>query len=214
MNIKLDECDHDEESAEQPSFSIETDPTLRFTALYGEVNEQTASELIANLFVLKETGTTEQVVVNPENPQEEAVVQVYDDIDLYLSTYGGQAPEMLAIYDTIRMIREKHTIKITAVGKIMSAGILLVASGTKGFRKAGKHTRFMIHPPSGGSFGTIKELHNDGKEIKWIEKQLIEALEVETSMSRKKISSLLRKKTDTYFDAEQALEWGIIDTIF
>lgn len=209
----IDECEHECEE-EQPSFSLETDPQLRFTALYGEVNEQTACELIANLIVLKETGTSEQVVENPDNPEEKAVVQVHDDIDLYLSTYGGQAPEMMAVYDTIRMLREEHVIKITAVGKIMSAGILLLASGTKGHRKAGKHTRFMIHPPSGSSFGTSSELHNDRKEIRWIEKQLIDALEAETKMTRKKIISLFRRKTDTYFDVEQALEWGIIDSIF
>ena len=66
---------------------------------------------------------------------------------------------------------------------------------------------------SGGQFGSLKELEVDIKEVKWYQARYIACLAEETGMSERKIRSLFRKKTDTFFDAQQAVEWGIADEI-
>ena len=59
----------------------------------------------------------------------------------------------------------------------------------------------------------LKELEVDIREVKWYQNQYVKALAAETNLTEKKIKSIFRRKTDTYFDADQALEWGIIDEI-
>ena len=57
------------------------------------------------------------------------------------------------------------------------------------------------------------ELETDIKEVRWYQKQFIEALASETKLSKREITNIFRRKTDTYFDAQKALEWGIVDEI-
>ena len=71
----------------------------------------------------------------------------------------------------------------------------------------------MLHAISGGHFGSLKELETDIKEVKWYQTQYAKALADETNLTEKKIRAIFRKKTDTYFDAQQAVEWGIADEI-
>ena len=79
-------------------------PKVRMLALYGEVDEESASELVQSLLILKDMGSREELE-DPESEDSE-VTTVYDPIDLIISTHGGLASEMYAIYDTIRMVRK------------------------------------------------------------------------------------------------------------
>jgi ATP-dependent protease ClpP protease subunit len=103
-----------------------------------------------------------------------------------------------------------HTI---GLGKVMSAGILILANGTGGKRKVGKNTRLMLHSISGGDFGSIRQLENNIKEVKWYQDNYIKALVECSNMSSRQLKAIFRKKSDTYFDAEQAIKWGIADEI-
>lgn len=183
-------------------------PSVRSISAYGEINEEQGKIITTSLNCLKELGRKEE-------PNEKMGVSdiSYEPIDLLLSTEGGNVQDMFAIYDCMRDIRKECDINTFGVGKVMSAGILLLAGGSPGKRRVGKHCRLMMHSVQGGHFGSIKELETDIREVRWYQEQFIKALVEETKLSYKELKSIFRKKTDTYFDAEQAVKWGIADEI-
>ena len=95
----------------------------------------------------------------------------------------------------------------------MSAGVLLLAAGTKGKRKIGKYCRVMIHSVIGGSHGSLPNLANEMEAIQQIQKDYIDALVSETTMTSEKMKDLLERKVNVYLSAEEAVELGIADII-
>ena len=106
------------------------------------------------------------------------------------------------------------SISTYGLGKVMSAGVLLLASGTKGKRYVGKHCRIMIHSVIGGSSGPMHQLENEFAEVKKIQDGYIQALVNESSMTEKQLRKLLKRKTNIYLSAEEAVELGIADEVF
>jgi ATP-dependent Clp protease protease subunit len=180
------------------------------TGLYGEVSEDNCRTLVTALYYFRDA-TASEVELN--ELKEEAERKAPEPIECLVSTEGGSVQDMFAVYDCVREIRNTCEIQTFGIGKVMSAGVLLLAAGTKGKRKVGANCRLMLHAPSGGQFGSIKELQVDIKEVKWYEAQLVKSLAQETNLSERKIRAIFRRKTDTYFDAKQAVEWGIADEI-
>ena len=95
----------------------------------------------------------------------------------------------------------------------MSAGVLLLAAGTKGKRKIGKHCRVMLHQCSAGNMGSVSALKNEMKEINVLQNQYLSALAAETSLSLKQLRRLISKNQNIYISAQEALEYGIVDII-
>ena len=186
------------------------DPGIRTLNVYGEINEDKARGTLTALHLLKQTGREE--IINEEDEEAEPEI-TFEPIEFLLSTEGGNVPDMFSIYDCMRDIQKDCEIHTFGLGKVMSAGILLLSAGTKGKRKVGKHCRLMMHSVQGGHFGSIKELETDIREVRWYQEQFIIAISEETKLDRKELKSIFRRKTDTYFDAEQALKWGIADEI-
>lgn len=163
----------------------------RIVVLHGEVTEQLISNVIVQLLTLASMN---------KRP-----------IHLVVSTYGGSVDEMFSLYDTIKIIPcPVHTV---ALGKVMSAGVLLLAAGDKGSRLIGRSTRIMMHPVSGGMSGNIFELLNETGELKKMHKALVKALSKETKMSPDEIEKIMNKGHDYYINAEEAVKLGIVDKI-
>ena len=95
----------------------------------------------------------------------------------------------------------------------MSAGVLLLAAGTKGERRIGKHCRVMIHGVVAGQHGHIADIENEFSETKNTQAMYIKALAEETDMTQKYIKKLMERKTNVYLDAEEAVSLGIADII-
>jgi ATP-dependent Clp protease protease subunit len=184
---------------------------LRIIGLIGEVSEERTTEVISSMLQLKQAGTKEV----PEDPEKEdsPLVKVYDPFELWISTYGGSAMDMFAIYDVMRLMREECDITTFGIGKVMSAGVLLLAAGTKGKRKIGANCRVMLHSVIGGSQGPIHSLENEMDEIRWIQDQHVKCLVEETNMSSKHLKKLLGRKVNVYLNAEEAVELGIADEV-
>jgi ATP-dependent Clp endopeptidase proteolytic subunit ClpP len=189
---------------------FDSDPKTRLLGLYGEVNEESCKQAITGLYYFRDTGKIEEEF-DSEEDEETFVKTSYLPVEFIVSTEGGSVTDMFALYDCMREVRKECDIIAFGVGKVMSAGVLLLAGGTKGKRKVGRNCRLMLHALAGGHFGSLKELETDIKEVKWYQSQYITALAEETNLTEKKIRSMFRKKTDTYFNAEQAIEWGIAD---
>ena len=190
----------------------EAEPQVKFrkVGLIGDVNEEKSAELIQGLYALKELGRIE---IPPATKRSKPKIS-YDPIDFIISTHGGSASDMFALYDVMRDVRsdgcEIHTF---GVGKVMSAGVLLLAAGTKGKRKIGKHCRVMMHSVIGGNSGPIFNLENEMSEIRATQERYIAALKAETKMSVKQINNFFNRHVDIYLSAEEAVKLGIADIV-
>jgi ATP-dependent Clp protease protease subunit len=134
-------------------------------------------------------------------------------IEFYISSYGGNADDMFALYDIMRQIREETEIHTIGMGKVMSAGVLLLAGGTKGKRKIGKNCRVMIHSVIAGNHGNVHNLVNEMEAIQGLQEMYINSLVEETKMSKTRMKKMLERKVNVYLSAEEAIELGIADEI-
>ena len=185
---------------------------IRIISLYGDINEEKSEEAVLGMMALKEAGA-DPVFKDPDDPTSEIINMTYEPFQAYISTWGGSAADMFAIYDTMRMIREDCEIHTIGMGKVMSAGALLLSAGTKGKRSIGKNCRVMLHSVIGGNHGPISKLENEMEEIRWTQAQHIHALVEETDMTKRYITKLLDRKVNAYLSAKEAVELGIADII-
>lgn len=131
-------------------------------------------------------------------------------ISLYINSPGGSMDSMFAIYDSMQHIRpEVHT---TCIGMAASAASLILAGGEDGQRSILPHGRVMIHQPwvqnVGGQASDI-EIH--AAEILRQREQANSILARHTGQDLERI----RQDTDRdrWLTADQAVEYGLVDTI-
>jgi len=183
----------DEEQIEQLQrvLASQVDNT-RIVYLHSEVSEHSIAHVIAQLLHLANLN---------RNP-----------IYLVVSTYGGSIDEMFSLYDIIKFLPcPVHTV---GLGKVMSAGVLLLASGVKGKRLIGASARIMVHPLSGGVVGNIFELENQTKEARRLQDLMQAALVRETKMSKEQVEKdFMRPMLDYFLTPEEAIKLGIVDKI-
>tara|TARA_Y100000114_G_C11739294_1_gene317995 strand:+ start:183 stop:848 length:666 start_codon:yes stop_codon:yes gene_type:complete len=191
---------------------VSQEPELRTMTIMGDIDEEISKDVLSALWYLKSTARVMEPI-EPDNPECEEFKEVIQPIEIIVSTNGGSADEMFAMYDAIRFIRQDVDIVTYGLGKVMSAGTLLLASGTKGKRKIGKHCRVMIHSVIGGSVGPMHQLDNEMREVKAIQEAYVKAICEETNLTERKLRSLLKKKINIYLTAEEAVEYGFADII-
>jgi len=165
----------------------------RIVYLAGEVSEQSIAHVTATIIALANQDKT-------------------SPIKLIISTYGGSVDEMFSLYDVMKYVPcPVHTI---AIGKVMSAGVLLVAAGSKGNRLIGRSTRIMVHPISAGVEGTVFTMENEMAETRRMQQLMEELLLAETKMSKAQLTQIMKRGHDTYLTANEAVKLGIVDAIF
>ena len=175
--------------------------------LYGDVNEERAADIVSALLLL---GDKKRVNKAKERlPEGEDL----EDIKFYISTYGGSADDMMAIYDMMRLTKLNRDIETIGMGKIMSAGTLILASGTQGKRKIMRNCRVMLHAVSAGSMGSIHNLVNEMEEIQNIQDAYIRTLCAETLLTKRQLKKMLDQKVNVYLTAEEAVEYGLADEV-
>ena len=200
----------DEEEAQY--YAKKRDEAPRLMGLCGDLDEEKAGELMYGMIALYESGATYKLS-DPKDENSDILVN-YAPFEFVISTLGGNAQEMFGLHDLMRVIREDCDIHTVGLGKVFSAGTLLLASGTKGKRRIGKNCRVMIHAVLGGNHGSIHNLENEMDEIRWTQDRYIEAMVEETNMSKAHLKRILNRKVNAYFTAEEAVELGIADIIF
>jgi ATP-dependent Clp protease protease subunit len=131
------------------------------------------------------------------------------DIFIYINSPGGVVSAGLAIYDTMQYI--SCDVATICMGQAASMAAVLLAAGKAGKRSVLPHARVMIHQPSGGSQGQATTLEIYTKEIVTLRSKLNEILAKHTHQNIKRIA----KDTDRDFfmSAEEAKEYGIVDSI-
>ena len=162
----------------------------RIIFLGEEVNEQTASLVVAQLLFLES-----------EDPNK--------DIHLYINSPGGEVNSGFAIYDTMQYV--KPDVSTICVGLAASMGAFLLAGGAKGKRFALPNSEIMIHQPSGGAKGQATEIEIVAENIRKTKHRLNELLAQNTG---RPIEDLERDTDrDNYMSAQEALDYGLIDQI-
>lgn len=188
------------------------EPELRTINLYGDISEQKGADVVAALLYLENTSHTVSTR-DPQDSESEQVI-VARSISMMVSTHGGTASDMFSILDVMDMVKERTCdIETFGIGKVMSAGVPILAAGTKGKRKVGRNCRIMLHNVMAGSHGTIFSMENELEEIKWIQERYIETLANYTKLTPSKIKKLLKTQKDVYISAEEAIKMGIADEI-
>ena len=181
---------------------------LRVAQLYGEIDDKMATDIISAFLILKESGREDVLEEGSEEP-----TTIYHPFELIISTPGGTAVDMFSIYDVMRQTEEKCEIHTYGLGRVMSAGVVLLAAGTKGKRKIGANCRVMIHSVIGGHHGSIEILVNEMEEVRWIQEQYNKALCAETDLTPRMLKKLLSRNVNVYLTAQEAVEYGIADII-
>ncbi|WP_295419963.1 ATP-dependent Clp endopeptidase proteolytic subunit ClpP [Sulfurovum sp.] len=162
----------------------------RIIMLSGEVNDQVASSIVAQLLFLE-----------AQDPDK--------DIYFYINSPGGVITSGLSMFDTMNYI--KPDIVTICIGQAASMGAFLLASGTEGKRYALPHARIMIHQPSGGAQGQSTDIQIQAQEIQRLKDTLNTILAEKTGKKPKQIEKDTER--DNFMSAKEAVEYGLIDKV-
>jgi ATP-dependent Clp protease protease subunit len=162
----------------------------RVIFLVGEVNDQVANLLVAQMLFLES-----------ENPDK--------DIQFYINSPGGAVTAGLAIYDTMQFI--KPNVSTMCIGQACSMGSFLLMAGAKGKRFALPNSRIMIHQPSGGAQGQATDIEIQAREILYIRERLNRLYVQHTGQPIEKIE--LDMERDRFMSPVDAKAYGLIDEV-
>lgn len=162
----------------------------RIIVLSDEVNDQTASLVVAQLLYLESKDSEK-------------------DISFYINSPGGSVTAGMAIYDTMQYI--KCDVSTICMGMAASMGAFLLSSGAKGKRFALPNSEVMIHQPSGGARGQASDIKIVAENILRTRDKLNKILAENTGKPVEVIAADTER--DNFMTAEEALEYGIIDKV-
>lgn len=162
----------------------------RIIFLGGQINDQSANIIIAQLLFLEST-----------DPKK--------DIKLYVNSPGGSVTSTLAIIDTMNYI--KPAVSTICVGLAASGGAVVLSSGAKGKRLILPNSEVMIHQPLGGIEGQASDIAITARQILKIKENLNKIMAKNTGRSLAQIEK--DSDRDYYLSAEEAKKYGIVDKI-
>lgn len=163
----------------------------RIVMLDTDVNEHTASLLVAQFLFLESQGN--------------------DDISFFINSPGGVVTAGMAILDTMQFI--KPDVSTIVMGQACSMGSLLAQAGAPGKRKILKNARHMIHQPSGGAGGQATDMEIQVKEILKMKKTLTEIYVQNNSKGKTYEQLLADMERDFFMSAQEAVDYGLADEI-
>ena len=162
----------------------------RVVFVVGATEDHMANLVVAQLLYLES-----------ENPDK--------DIHLYINSPGGSVTAGLSIYDTMQFITSD--VSTICVGQAASMGALLLGGGAKGKRYALPHSRIMVHQPSAGFQGQATDIGIHAKEVLELKRRLNEIMSRHTGQTVETIERDLER--DNFLSGEQAVKYGLIDTV-
>lgn len=132
------------------------------------------------------------------------------EIQLFINSPGGYVTDGFAIYDTIMSI--KSPVSTICTGLAASMGSILLSAGAKGKRFIQPHAKVMIHQPSGGARGQASNIEIAANEILKTKQLSAEILAENCGQSVEKVLKDFNR--DYWMDADESMEYGIVDGIF
>lgn len=162
----------------------------RVVFLVGEVNDQTANLVVAQLLFLES-----------ENPDK--------DISLYINSPGGSVTAGMSIYDTMQFI--KPDVSTMCLGFAASMGAFLLAAGAKGKRFSLPNSKIMIHQVLGGTHGQATDIEIHARDILRTKEQMNRILAERTGQDYEKVCRDTER--DYFMTADEAKDYGLIDQV-
>ena len=162
----------------------------RVVFLVGEVNDQTANLVVAQLLFLES-----------ENPDK--------DISLYINSPGGSVTAGMSIYDTMQFI--KPDVSTMCLGFAASMGAFLLAAGAKDKRYSLPNSKIMIHQVLGGARGQATDIEIQARDILRTKEQMNRILGDRTGQPYEKV--VHDTERDYYMTADEANAYGIVDQV-
>lgn len=161
----------------------------RIIIINGEIDDNTSNNVVAQLLYLDSLN--------------------HNEISIYINSPGGSVTAGMAIYDTMNFV--KSDVATICVGMAASMAAFLLSSGKKGKRSILPNGEVMIHQPLGGAQGQATEIKIAAERILKLRKKLNEILAKNTNQKFEKIEEDTER--DHFLDANEALEYGLVDTI-
>ncbi|MCT2282684.1 ATP-dependent Clp protease proteolytic subunit, partial [Micromonospora chalcea] len=177
----------------QPAFDDRVFERLlkeRIIFLGTEVTEASANQICAQILLLA-----------AEDPER--------DIFLYINSPGGSVSAGMAVYDTMRYV--KNDVATLALGIAGSMGQFLLCAGAVGKRFALPHTRILMHQPSGGMGGTASDITIQAENMLHVKRTMQELIARHSGRTLEEIQRDWDR--DRWFTAEEAREYGLIDQV-
>ena len=163
----------------------------RIIFLTGEINDQVADLVDAQLIYLESTDPNKDVMI-------------------YINSPGGSVTAGMAIYDTMNYI--KCDVSTICVGLAASMGAFLLSAGAKGKRYSLPNSEIMIHQPLGGFQGQASDIMIHAQNIQKIKEKMNAILAKNTGKDYEQV--VKDTDRDNFMSAQEALEYGIIDKIY
>jgi len=154
------------------------------------VNDEIANIITAQLLFLDSTDRTR-------------------DINMYINSPGGSVYSGLGVYDTMQFVAPD--VSTICIGMAASMACVLLGAGTKGKRAALKHSRIMMHQPSGAIGGQASDIEITVNEIRKLKKELYDVVNVHTGKSVEQIEKDFDR--DKWMTAAEAKEYGLVDEV-
>ncbi|MFG1762514.1 ClpP family protease [Micromonospora parva] len=177
----------------QPTFGDHVFERLlreRIVFLGTEVTEESANQICSQILLL-------------------AAEDADRDIYLYINSPGGSVSAGMAVYDTMRYVR--NDVATLALGFAGSMGQFLLCAGAAGKRYALPHSRIMMHQPSGGMGGTASDITIQAENMLHVKRTMQELI---AQHSGRTLDEIQRDwDRDRWFTAQQAREYGLIDQV-
>lgn len=164
--------------------------THREIWLTGEINTESASEIILQLRHLDRTD---------------------GEIKLFINSPGGSVSDGLAIIDALEHCKNKNDVCTICTGMAASMGALILSCGTKGKRFITPYAEVMIHQPLGGAQGQASDIELIASHIIKTKKKINSILAHNTGKPLEEIAKDCDR--DYYMDSEEAIKYGIADEI-
>lgn len=131
------------------------------------------------------------------------------DINLYINSPGGVISAGLAIYDTMQFIQPE--VSTICVGMTASMATVILCAGAKGKRYALANSTVHLHQAVGGAQGQAADIEIAAREIMRLQDTLRNIIAKHTGQPMEKI--IHDTDRDFYLNAEQAVEYKIVDEI-
>lgn len=154
------------------------------------VNDEIANIITAQLLFLDSTDRTR-------------------DINMYINSPGGSVYSGLGVYDTMQYVTPD--VATICIGMAASMACVLLGAGTKTKRAALKHSRIMMHQPSGAIGGQASDIEITVNEIRKLKSELYEVVNFHTG---KPVDQIERDfDRDKWMTASEAKEYGLVDEV-
>lgn len=162
----------------------------RIIFLAGPIVERTASVVIQQLLYLQS-------------------IRRDQDVNLYINSPGGLVDQTLAVYDTMQFMGSE--VATYCIGQAASGAALILMAGTKGKRYILPNAKVMLHQPYGGITGQAEDIRIQADEVLRDKERLNQIIAKCTGKPVEQVAQ--ETERDRYLNAEEALEYGIVDEI-